>query len=114
MVKKYLTKHEKLRTISFYDLELTLDDIIDLFQDFKKQYPDYIDTMYFELEYYGYGNEANGLTLSGTRSETDEERNKRLELARKLKEKKQKKKEDQKQKLIKDAKKLGIKPEDLK
>lgn len=89
-------------------LEETIDMLTRLYNQNKEKYVNiqcYIENWdEYRIDYVVYG----------TRKETEEERRKRLERLKKEREKKKKYKEDKKRKLVQEAKKLGIKPEDLK
>lgn len=106
---KKLHKTDELTTICLYDLEGSVDTVLEHLRkevEFcvlrsNKKY----DDIAFELcEIHDYDTTSLVLRICGYRQETDEEYHQRITSAR----------EHKKQKLIKEAKRLGIKPEDLK
>lgn len=81
--KKYLDVTER---IAEFDLDDTFDshriqDIVEWLQELREQHSEY-RSMWFSVER-GWDDAADTLELMGTRSETDEERNHRLDVARK-------------------------------
>ena len=108
MNKKYLEVKEQLDIVNphyFFDcsVQSTIDKLEDLMDRYKNKYHP------IEIRVaWGGEDSPNELYLYGTRPETDLERDIRLPKAKKAHEKKEVDKEKKRQKLIKEAKKLGL------
>lgn len=102
--KKYLEKKEIIQIYDLYDLEGSLDRIISIFTNLKEKTKDYRDIL-VDVDCW---EESAELQVMGTRQETDEERNKRLEKNKKERELKKRKKQEYRAKIEKEARRLGI------
>lgn len=110
--KKYLEIKEKIDYIDQHDFhEEGIIKIADKLEKILEKYPNHSEIkLACDCGYEG----CYGYEVWGTRLETDKERNRRLEKDRKIKERKQQQKKEKRKKLIAEAKKLGIRAEDLK
>ena len=79
--KRFIT--EDLQTFSFYDMETSLDTIIQTLQDFKEKFGDTYSNIRFNISYDRYDDEVRYLQLQGDRLETDAEFEKRVSLEKK-------------------------------
>ena len=102
--KKYLEIEEKLRYIDDDTFDGPVDEVIQSLQDMKKSYPNHTKLRIW-LDYGAWDN-PNEYHLMGTRMETDDERDKRLAKARKLKEQKAAKKAEDEAKEKQELKRL--------
>lgn len=105
MAKKYLTKRDNLGTISIWDLDGSIDDIVDMLNEYRD---DWVAKGYTEvgLEPDSHPDGDSTFWLYGLRPETDTERNKRLNAVKKAREVKEAQKKSKEETEIKELERL--------
>lgn len=99
---------KELETISVYDFDLSLSEIIENLENWKERYSEY-PTLYINVERNRYYNDDFDIHLVGEREETEEEKQERLRIRKEEKkkrlediaERKQKKEQKEREQLAK-------------